>query len=412
VAAESLTFEEARRRVLAAAVPLPVERAPLHACAGRALREELRADHALPAFANSSMDGFAVRSADLAGASPGRPRELRVAGVIPAGRVADRPAAAGECMRIMTGAMLPQGADAVVPFEDSPATGDPYRASFVSPARPGQNVRAAGADIAAGALLLEPGRELTPWDLGLAAGFGRAQLAVGRRPVAIVISTGDELLEPGEPERPGAIRDSNRPMLTALLEAAGARVLRGQRLGDDPGRVAAALRAALDEAEVVCSIGGVSAGDFDPVKLALGGVGGIALWRVAMKPGRPQAFGAPGGRLFFGLPGNPASVACSFEAFVRPAVRRLQGFAELGRPRLAVRAGARIESRAGRVDLVRAVLERRDDGWWATPAGDQVSGHLLPQARAHALVRVPEEREALEPGDAAEAWVLRWPEGS
>ena len=154
----------------------------------------------------------------------------------------------------------------------------------------------------------------------------------------------------------------------------------------------------------------LAAGDFDPVKEALPEVGDIALWRVAMKPGRPQAFGTPRGRLFFGLPGNPASVACVFEALVRPALRKLQGFATLDRPRVPVRAAERIESRAGRTDFVRVTLERRDDAWWAIPAGDQVSGHLMPQSRAHALLVVPEEADALETGGRAEALLLRWPE--
>src|SRR5262249_36585993 len=149
---------------------------------------------------------------------------------------------------------------------------------------------------------------------------------------------------------------------------------------------------------------------FDPVKLALPEVGEIALWRVAMKPGRPQAFGIPGGRLFFGLPGNPASVACVFEALVRPAIRKLQGYSTLERPRLPVRAAARLDSRAGRADFVRVTLERRGEAWWATPAGDQVSGHVTPQSRAHALLVVPEETTGLEEGQPADVMLLRWPE--
>jgi molybdopterin molybdotransferase len=225
-----------------------------------------------------------------------------------------------------------------------------------------------------------------------------------------VISTGDELLEPGEALKPGAIRDSNRLLLSALLEECGVSVVRSARVPDDPGRVAEAIRAALGVADVVLTIGGISAGDFDPVKQSLAGISGLALWRVAMKPGRPQAFGAPEGRLFFGLPGNPASVACTFEALVRPALRKKLGYAALDRPRLPVRAATAIESRVGRVDFVRATLERRADGWWASPAGSQVSGHLAPQSRAHVLLIVDAERESLAEGDTADALLLRWPE--
>jgi molybdopterin molybdotransferase len=181
---------------------------------------------------------------------------------------------------------------------------------------------------------------------------------------------------------------------------------------DDPEAVAAHMASAFDSAEIVLTIGGVSAGDFDPVKVALEIVGEIEPWRVAMRPGRPQAFGTPRGRLFFGLPGNPASVACVFEALVRPAIRKLQGFTLLDRPRLEVRIARRMASAAGRTDFLRATLTRSGGTWWAAQAGEQISGHLTPQARSHALVIVPAEASALEAGDAAEALILRWPEGA
>jgi len=417
-----LGYEEARERVLDGVRPMPGEIVPLAEARGRALRESIRAPHPLPPFRNSSMDGYATRSDDLAGASRERPVELPVVEVLPAGRIASRALRAREAMRIMTGAALPEGADAVVPFEDSERIGGPgegappghpdplERARFVRPMRPGENVREAGADLAAGDLALEEGRDLSPHDLALLAGLGVARLRVGPRPRAAIVSTGDELLPIEEPLRPGTIRDSNLPLLTALLEEAGCEVVSAVRVPDNPARVAARIREGLGEADVVLSIGGVSAGDFDPVKTGLGELSEIELWRVAMKPGRPQAFGRPGGRLFFGLPGNPASVACVFEALVRPALRRLQGFASLDRPRIRVRAAEAIESRAGRTDFVRAVLEQRSDAWWATPAGAQISGHLTPQARAHALLIVPEPVTRLAPGDPADALVLRWPE--
>jgi molybdopterin molybdotransferase len=411
--AEPLTYREARERVLAAARPLPFETIATTDCRGRALRRRVIAAHPLPPFRNSSMDGFAVRAADLERASAEAPVALPVVEVLPAGHTPTRALSPGEAMRIMTGAMLPEGATAVVPVEDAEAMRSPEgreRVRIGRQARPNENVREAGLDLAAGAAALEEGRELSAYDLAVLISLGEARIAVGPRVRAAVLSTGDELLEVDEPMRPGAIRDSNRPMLGALLEECGAQVVTSRRLPDDPARVAESMRKLLEIADVVLTVGGVSAGDFDPVKVALPEVGEIALWRVAMKPGRPQAFGTPRGRLFFGLPGNPASVACVFEALVRPALRKLQGFAALDRPRLPVRAAARIDSRAGRTDFVRVTLERRGDAWWALPAGDQTSGHVTPQARAHALLVVPEETAALEEGAAADAMLLRWPE--
>jgi len=412
--ARSLSFAEARATVLAAVTPLPPETILLAAARGRALRRAVLAAHDLPPFANSSMDGFAVRSADLAGASSAAPRRLPVVAVIPAGRVAPRPLAAGEAMRIMTGAAIPEGADAVVPFEDVERS-DPAAAGehvlIPRPVRAGESLRAAGADLRAGAVALAEGRELSVHDLALLASLGEARTQVGPRPRAAVFSTGDELLDVDEPLRPGAIRDSNLLMLTQMLEECGAVVVKAERLRDDAARVGASVREALAEADVVLTIGGVSAGDFDPVKESLAALGAIELWRVAMKPGRPQAFGAPGGRLFFGLPGNPASVACVFEALVRPALRKLQGHSALDRPRIPVRTAEAIESRVGRTDFIRATIERRGDAWWASACGEQISGHLTPQSRAHVLAVVPEELARVEPGTALEALVLRWPDG-
>jgi molybdopterin molybdotransferase len=199
--------------------------------------------------------------------------------------------------------------------------------------------------------------------------------------------------------------------MALLLRASGGVLTLAERLPDDVARVTERVRDALEASDVVLTIGGVSAGDFDPVRDALAKLGRIEAWRVAMRPGRPQAFGAPGGKVFYGLPGNPASVACVFETLVRPALRVLQGFTQLDRPRVHVRVATRVESRAGRTDFVRATLTWRDDGLlWAAPAGAQVSGHLSPQSRAHGLLIVPEASEHLEAGEPARALVLRPPE--
>jgi molybdopterin molybdotransferase len=408
----SLSYAEARERVLGAVRPGPVERVSLAAARGRALRETLTAPHPLPRFDNASMDGWTVRTDDLAGATMAAPVTLAVVEVLSAGRVPSRPLGPGEAMRIMTGAMLPQGGDAVVPFEEAEDLGTPARVRVSGPVASGENVRPAAADLAAGATVLPAGHEVSAHDLALLAALGFVEVPVGTRPAVAILSTGDELLEPGEPLRPGAIRESNTAQLTALLEECGCTVAGRRRLPDDVAAVTAAIREALALADVVVTTGGVSAGDHDPVKLSLDAIGGIELWRVAMRPGKPQAFGSPGGRLFFGLPGNPGSVACVFETLVRPALRRLQGFAGLERPWLDVRAAVPFGSRAGRRDFLRVTLSRRDGEWWASPAGPQISGYLTPQSRAHALLVVPEEAASLEPGAAARALLLRWPEAT
>lgn len=407
----TLGYAAARARAVDALPSLPSVTLPLARCAGRALRRDVVAPHALPPFRNSAMDGWAVRAADLALAAPGSPVRLRVTGEIPAGTVAARALGPGEAMRIMTGAMPPAGADAVVPFEDGERGSGPEGEWMAArgPAEPGDHLRAAGADVGQAEHVLAEGRELSAHDLALLAALGVAEVEVSPAPRLAVISTGDELLDPAEPLRPGAVRDSNLGMLALLAEQAGAEVTIAERLPDDPLRVARRIEEAVATCDAVLTIGGVSAGDFDPVKLALARLGEIELWRVAMRPGRPQAHGRPRGRLFHGLPGNPASVACVFEVLVRPALRRLQGFERLDRPRVPVRAARDIASRAGRSDFVRCTLAWRSGELWATPAGEQVSGHLAPQSRAHALLAVPEAAAAVREGEPAEALVLRLP---
>ena len=409
----ALTYAQARERVLAAAQTLPPEQVPLTEAGGRPLIKPVVARHPLPPFRNSAMDGIAVRAEDVAKATAAAPVTLRVTGTIAAGHVAAQPLGAGEAVRIMTGAMPPEGADTVIPVEElafARAGTGPEQVSVRRAPAAGEHIRGAGLDLAAGAVAVEAGRALTAHDLALLASLGEARLTVGRRPHVAVISTGDELVDIGAPLKPGAIRDSNLPMLVSLIGECGARVVSAKRIADDPHLVAKQVQSALMMADAVVTIGGVSAGDFDPVRLSLTAFDGIELWRVAMRPGQPQAFGTPEKRLFFGLPGNPASVACVFEALVRPALRKLQGFGSLDRPRLEVRAAVDIPSRAQRTDFVRATLDHRDGAWWASPAGEQVSGHLAPQSRAHVLLVIPAETERLAAGDAAEAWLLRWPD--
>lgn len=407
----SLTYAEARARVLAAVRPLPAETVALRDAVGRALREPLHAPHPLPPFRNSAMDGFAVRSTDLTHASLHQPITLRVREVLAAGTMSTHPLGAGEAARIMTGAQPPAGADAVIAFEDCTRTGAGAAEHCIvtTPVASGQHLREAGADLTAGALALAAGTPLEARNLALPAALGATAVLVGMRPRVAVLSTGDELLPLGAPLRDGAVRDSNGTMLAQMVEEAGGVCATLAHLPDDPARVEAALRDALAVHDVVLTIGGVSAGDFDPVKVAIAHLGGIELWRVAMRPGRPQAFGTVGRALFFGLPGNPASVVCVFEALVRPALRALQGFAGIDRPRVPVRCGTAILSREGRTDFVRVTLEWDAGRLVAKPIGAQVSGHLTPQAWAHALLVVPEAAGSLAANDPAEAILWNCP---
>ncbi|MGH7740670.1 MAG: molybdopterin molybdotransferase MoeA [Candidatus Eiseniibacteriota bacterium] len=410
---EPISYAEARARVLKAARPMAAELVPLAEARGRALRLVFAAGHSLPPFRNSSMDGYAVVTRDLARASRTSPVDLEVVETVAAGALASRALEPGQSIRIMTGARVPDGANAVVPFEDCERLEGPNgreRARFLRPARHDENIRAAGRDVREGESPLEVGRELSAHDLALLAALGEARVSVGPRPRVAVLSTGDELLEIDQALRPGAIRDSNRPMLGLLLEECGCRLTASERIRDDAQLFASRVAALAPNADVVISIGGVSAGDFDPVKTGLPALGNVALWRVSMRPGRPQAFGEAHGRLFFGLPGNPGSVACVFEALVRPALRQMQGFATIDRPRVPVRAAEPMLSRLGRTDFARVTLEWRGHELWARLAGDQVSGHLAPQSRAHALLVLSDEMAGLAPGESAQALMLRWPE--
>lgn len=408
-----LTLAEARAHVLdaARARTMTPERVPLRDAVGRALREDVIAPHDLPAFRNSAMDGFAVRSADLARASADAPVTLRVVSVLPAGTAATRALGPGEAARIMTGAPVPPGADAMVPFEDAErmGAGTDERCVVRRPASPGDHLRDAGADLARGSLALAAGTRLHARNLALLGALGVSTPLVGPRPRVAVLSTGDELLDLDAPLRPGAVRDSNGPMLAQLVEEAGGLVGTHTRVPDDPRQVERAVREAVGSHDVVVTLGGVSAGDHDPVRAALEAIGDVESWRVAMRPGRPQAFGTPGGRLFMGLPGNPASAVCVFEVLLRPALLALQGHTTLDRPRAPVICASAIPSRAGRTDLVRCTLVWRDGRLVATPAGAQVSGHLTPQANAHALLVVPEQADALAAGEDAEAIVWELP---
>lgn len=369
--------------------PRPVRR-PLAAAAGTVLAEPVVATADVPPFANSAMDGYALRSTDTAGAGPSRPARLRVVGEVAAGALPGRGVGTGEAMRITTGAPVPPGADAVVMVEHT-RTGPAAEVWVEVAVAPGANVRPAGGDVRAGSVVFEPGTELRPAHLGVLSSLGLGEVTVASPARVGVLSTGDELWDgPGAPP-PGRIRDANRPMLAALLDEAGAEVTDLGICGDDPAHLARRLEGLVGTLDLVVSSGGVSVGERDVVRLALDDLGVLRWWQVAIKPAKPLAVGVLGDLVCFGLPGNPVSAHVSFELFVRPAIRALGGHRHRHRPRLRAVADHDMPRRAdGKLHLDRVVVRSEQGRLLATRVWAQASNALAAMAAANGLVLLPD----------------------
>lgn len=411
-----MSLEDARARMLEGLVALPTEVVSLAAAAGRVLAEAIVSRHTLPPWDNSAMDGFAVIAADVVAASQDAPVRLAVTGEAASGRVSDVLVTAGTTVRILTGAPLPAGADAVVPVENTdarPGVADlPRDVAIHSSAKPGAHIRRAGSDLVAGAPLLAAGTELTPAALAVAAAGGYAQLTVHRPPRVALLATGDELIAPGEALGPAQIPDSNTPGLAAQARELGAEV---QILGiahDDLDDVLARLRQGLAWADVIAASGGVSVGAHDVVKDAFAQIGRIDLWRIAVQPGRPLAFGrAPAdGRevLLFGLPGNPVSSLVTFELFVRPVLRRLSGHTDvIGRDVVRATLEQTVSKGHNRRAFIRVKLTPTDSGWRADLAGGQDSHVLSALAAADGLAIIGEKIDSVPAGTDVEVIRIR-----
>jgi molybdopterin molybdotransferase len=357
----------------------------------------------LPSFDNSSMDGYAVCAADVAGAAAGSPARLRVAGEIAAGDTGTYRLVPGTAIKIMTGAQLPAGADAVVPVEWT--DGGSAEVEVHRPAVAGNAVRYAGGDAVAGETLLQAGVRMRPMHIAVAASAGRKAVTVRPRPRVVVLSTGDELAEPGTPLVPGRIWDSNSYMIAAAAREAGAVAARRAVVPDDPAGVLPALEEQLTTADVLITTGGVSmGGEHDVVKAALRQLGTVTFCKVAMQPGMPQGFGVIGENKvpIFTLPGNPVSAYVSFQLFVRPALAALQGADDLSLPRTQATLTEPVRSPAGRRSYLRGVL----DGSTVAPLSGQGSHQIAALGRANALIIVPEQETRLPAGGNVDVVVL------
>jgi molybdopterin molybdotransferase len=394
-----LSVEEAQREILGRVRVLPSERVDVLAALGRVLAEPIRSTRRIPPWPNSSMDGYAVRAADV------RPSAtLRVVGRVVAGSLPTRAVGAGEAVRIFTGAPLPSGADAVIPQEDVDARDGVI--GLRSAVEPGAYVRPAGEDVREGDLVLEPGRAIGAAEIGLLAALGRTQVTVGRRPRVAVLSTGNELADLGTEPTPAQIPNSNTYSLMAQVMETGGLPL---NLGVVPDRLdAIAERIARGaEADVLVSSAGVSVGELDLVREALVNAGAeLHLWKVDMRPGKPITFGSLGGKPVFGLPGNPVSAMVTFELFVRPMLLAMQGRRGTGRLTVRATALAPIVNRGSRRGYLRVVLEGRDGRWGARLTGEQGSGILRSMVAADGLA-VLRGDTAVEVGDDVEIIVLR-----
>ena len=389
--------DDALARILARFTPLPAVEQPIVDALGMVVARPIVSTVDVPPFSNSAMDGYAVRASDTATA----PVTLRVVGAVAAGAMPDRVLKPGEAIRIMTGAPVPDGADAVVRFEETDERSRGTRGSLTEisvsrSVRPDENVRDAGEDIAAGQVVAPSGACLGPAEIGILASLNMAAVQVHRRPRVAILSTGDEVVEIGPDLRPGQIRNSNSYTLAALVRQAGGEPLMLGIARDTADDLWEKLSAALTP-DLYLTSGGVSVGDYDVVKDVLRSEGSVDIWQVRMKPGKPLAFGTVGGVPLLGLPGNPVAALVSFEQFARPAIRRMLGHARLGLHEVDAMITSRLTN-TGRRHYVRAVLEPTQRGLEVHPIGEGGSAILTSAARANCFIVVSETTDVVDEG--------------
>jgi molybdopterin molybdotransferase len=407
-----LSVEQARARILSHIQPITTEKTPLVDCINRILAVNIIAADALPPFDNSAMDGFALRAADTSNAAPASPLTLRVVADIPAGTTPTTPLSPGEAARIMTGAQMPEGADAVIPVEDtdfhdrSAGTPPPENVTIARFVETHENVRRRGTDALAGDTILKAGVRLNAQSVGILAMLGFMDVEVFRKPRVGLLSSGNELLKIGAALVPGKIRDSNSSMLAALIQNAHAEVIHLGIAKDTRESVENLLeKAAAQGVDVILSSAGVSVGAFDYVKEVVEANGSLNFWQVNMRPGKPLAFGKYRNIPFIGLPGNPVSAFIGFEVFVRSTLERLGGLLDVDRSKIRVRCEEEILS-DGRESYLRAIVHEKNGQYSARLTGHQGSGNLLSLVQADALLIIPAGVKCVPAGQEVNAWLL------
>jgi molybdenum cofactor synthesis domain-containing protein len=398
-----IPLAEARAKVLAALPAPEVVELPTSGVLGLVLATDVRSPSTVPPFDNSAMDGYAVRHRDLAQI----PCVLSVSEDVAAGHVAGGAVEAGTAIKIMTGAPIPAGADTVVRVEDT-VPGESSVEILVRP-EPGTAVRSAGGDVAAGDLVFGAGDVITARHLGVLAAVGVDRVQVYRRLRVAVVSTGDEVVPPSTSVlAPGQIRDSNRSLLSGLLAESGLEAVDYGIVGDDAAALRGTFARAARECDAVITSGGVSMGEYDLVKQVLTELGGVQLWKVAMQPAKPFAFGSIAGTPLFGLPGNPVSVFVAFEQFARPALLSMMGHRSLLRPRVQARLGEDVSTDPEKTVFLRVVVDLTPNGRLAWLAGGQASNVLSATARAEAFAVIPRGVADVSAGDTVELEMFRW----
>jgi molybdopterin molybdotransferase len=411
-----LDLEEALGRVLSAFEPLEPEQVPIIEALGQVLAEDVVAEMDIPPLANTAMDGYAVRCDDTGGALPDRPRRLRVVADLAAGYVLEEPIQPGTAVRIMTGAPVPPGTEAVIPFEEVERDGDEILVFKRYPHN--KNIRAAGEDVHEGQKVLRSGTTLRPQEIGMLAALGHSTVTVHRRPRVAILSTGDEVIGVDAPWQPGRIRDANSYSNAAQVVRYGGVPIPLGIARDDVNELTSKIEAGLEQgADLFLTSGGVSVGDFDVVKEVLSAEGEMSFWRVRMKPGKPLAFGhigpsAGSGRSvpMLGLPGNPVSAMISFEIFARRAILKMLGKTKWEKPTVEATLLDEIKRKDDRRHFLRVMLEKRNGDYVARLTGDQGSGILLSMVKAQGLAVIPEDVNGLPAGAEVQVVMMDWTE--
>ncbi|MFC1905806.1 gephyrin-like molybdotransferase Glp [Chloroflexota bacterium] len=407
-----LTVEEALDKILSFVTALDAEEKPILDCLGQILTDDIYASFDIPLNDNTAMDGYAIQAASITGASLEHPKVLKVIGELPAGSITDLKVEFGTAIRIMTGASIPKGADAVVPFEDTDEEKRKGTAEIgvLKEIKAGDNIRCGGEDIAKGALVIKKGKLISPADIGVLASLGRNKVSVIRRPVIGIMATGNEVLELDKPLDAGKIYNSNSYSLAAqVIKYGGIPKLLGVAM-DSIEQLTSALHRGLD-CDMLITSGGVSMGDFDMVKEVLTVEGNISFWAVRMKPGKPLAFGSfkreNGIKVaHLGLPGNPVSSMVTFEIFGRPAIYKMMGRTDWVRPMVRAIMEDHVSNKDGRRVYARVIVTRRNGQYYARLTGEQGSGILTSMMKANALAIVPETTSEVRPGSFIDVVIL------